>query len=104
MIDGYQIRLALPEDTGLLPSIERRAASLFEKCLRETGLTREALDRVNSVETFDRALQAGRLWVAVSPKGDPVGFALVGELGGLAHLCELDVLPEHGRQGLGSQL
>lgn len=42
--------------------------------------------------------------MAVARDGDPVGFALARELGGLAHLDELDVVPEHGRQGLGAQL
>ena len=104
MIDGYRIRLALPQDTTFLPSIERQAAKLFENCLGETGLTLEALVRVNSVENFDHAQRAGRLWVAVSPRGDLVGFALVFDLGGMAHVDELDVLPEHGGRGLGSRL
>lgn len=36
--------------------------------------------------------------------GQAVGFALCGELDGHAHLFEMDVLPEHGRQGIGSAL
>ena len=38
------------------------------------------------------------------PSGEAVGFALVLEIGGFAHLEELDVLPPHGRKGLGSAL
>jgi ribosomal protein S18 acetylase RimI-like enzyme len=34
----------------------------------------------------------------------PVGFAQVDELGGLAHLAELDVAPGRMRQGIGSAL
>jgi 4-diphosphocytidyl-2-C-methyl-D-erythritol kinase len=104
MIDSYHIRLALPQDTAFLPSIERQAAKLFENWLGETGLTLEALARVNSVEDFDHAQRAGRLWVAVSPLGELVGFVLVLDLGGMPHIEELDVLPEHGGRGLGSRL
>jgi GNAT superfamily N-acetyltransferase len=104
MTDTYRIRLALPDETALLPSIERRSARLFENCFGETGLTPEALAHVNSVESFDQAQRAGRLWVAVSPLGDLVGFALVFDVGGLPHIEELDVLPEHGGRGLGSRL
>lgn len=104
MISGYSIRLALPEDTAFLPSIERQAGALFKNCLEETGLTDAAFDQVQSSEDLDEAQQMGRLWVAVSPGGDCVGFALMIDVGGAAHLEELDVLPEHGRRGLGSRL
>ncbi len=104
MIDGYQIRLALPQDTAVLPSIEGRAAKLFENLMEETGITREALARVTPVEDFEQVQRAGRLWVAESPTGELVGFALVHDLGGTPHLEELDVLPEHGGRGLGSRL
>ena len=59
---------------------------------------------VNSLDTLTRANQNGRLWVAANADSVPVGFALVIELGLFAHLEELDVLPEHGRKGLGSAL
>ena len=104
MDDGYSIRLALPEDTAFLPSIEMQAGALFEDYFEETGLTAEAVGRVTSGDDFDAAQRMGRLWVAVSPGGDRVGFALVLDVGGAAHLEELDVLPEHGRRGLGSRL
>ena len=104
MDDGYSIRLAVPEDTAFLPSVERQAGALFKTCLGETGLTAAAFDHVVSPEDLVAAQQTGRLWVAVSPGGDRVGFALVIDVGGMAHLEELDVLPEHGRRGLGSRL
>jgi GNAT superfamily N-acetyltransferase len=34
----------------------------------------------------------------------PIGFAQVDELGGLAHLAELDVIPSRMREGIGSAL
>ena len=36
--------------------------------------------------------------------GWPIGFALVKEVGRVGHLGELQVLPEHGRRGVGSRL
>jgi len=101
---GYEIRLAVPDDIPSLPEVERRAGNLFEAVREETGLTDDILTRVNSIEDFQKAWQAGHLWVAVEPTGRVVGFALVLEIGGYAHLDELDVLPSHGRRGLGSSL
>ena len=101
---GYKIRRAVPDDIALLPKVELSAGSLFETYLGETGLTDEIITRVNSIQDFENARQAGRLWVAVAPQGSVVGFALVLDVGGYAHLDELDVLPSHGQRGLGSAL
>ena len=43
-------------------------------------------------------------WVALEPGGAPVGFAAASIGGRRLHLGELDVLPEHGRKGIGSAL
>ena len=59
---------------------------------------------VNSLETFAAAHATGRLWVAVDAEDRPVGFALVTEVDGVGHLEEMDVLPAHGRKGLGDAL
>ena len=53
---------------------------------------------------MERGQQDGLLWVAVDHRDHPVGFALACEVGGNAHLDELDVDPRHGRQGLGRAL
>jgi GNAT superfamily N-acetyltransferase len=103
--DGpYVIRLAEASDIAALPSVERRAARLFDDWLAETGLTREFLEDVSSTTELDEARQRGHLWVAVAPGGEPAGFAQVIILDGVAHLDEIDVVPEHGRQGVGSRL
>jgi GNAT superfamily N-acetyltransferase len=47
---------------------------------------------------------AGLLWVALDAAGTPVGFAVASVHGRRVHLDELDVLPEHGRKGVGSAL
>ena len=101
---GYTLRLARHDEVARLPDIERRAGSLLSGYAEAVGFTPEHVASVNSVDTLERANQDGRLWVAVDAEGTPVGFALVIELGLFAHLEELDVLPEHGRKGLGSAL
>jgi GNAT superfamily N-acetyltransferase len=103
-IEEYSIRLALPGEAGAVAAVERRAIRVFESHLIETGLTLEALARVDSADALDQAQREGRLWVAQSARGELVGFALVCPMGGTANLEELDVLPEHARRGVGSRL
>lgn len=97
---SYTIRLANSGDLSLLSEIERAAATLFAPY---------ALDQLFStiltpLYVFAEGQQAGQLWVAVDAQDQSVGFALASQLGGNAHLDELDVHPEHGRRGLGTQL
>jgi GNAT superfamily N-acetyltransferase len=99
MDDSYEIRPANPQDIPLLPEIERAAGELFVGC----GLVQDLRHTV-PIEELKRAQKAGRLWVAAGPDGQPVGFALVTLVDGLAHLDKLDVHPEHGRRGLGAAL
>jgi GNAT superfamily N-acetyltransferase len=99
---GYTIRLAKQKEVALLPDIERRAGSLYAPRAEALGLSGEV--SVNTLDTLERANLDGRLWVAVDAEGAPVAFALVVELGLFAHLDEMDVLPEHGRKGIGSAL
>ena len=99
-----EIRLARKNDIGLLPAIERDADALFLGVLEQIGLTRDALDHVCSEQVLEEACRAGRLWVAASSAGDPVGFAVAVELGGYTHLEQLAVHPSHARRGLGGAL
>ena len=100
----YRVRLAGTGDFAGLQEIERQAASMFADHLEEVGLTEEDLDRATSAEEFASAQRASRLWVAESRSREVVGFALVIDLRPFAHLDELDVLPAHGRRGVGSLL
>ena len=103
-MNAYVIRLAEASDLAVLPSVERRAARLFDGWLTETGLTQKFLEDVSSIKELDAARQRGHLWVAAAPDGELAGFAQVVILDGVAHLDEIDVAPEHGRQGVGSRL
>ncbi len=99
MSTDYVIRLAGPEHLDLLPAIERAAATRFGD-----SLPRSVLLHVTPADTLEAAQLAGLLWVALEPAGTPVGFAVASIHGRRVHLDELDVLPEHGRKGVGSAL
>jgi len=99
MSTDYVVRLADPEHVDQLPDIEHAAATRFGDSLPES-----VLSHVTPVDILVAAQQAGLLWVALGPAGIPVGFAVASICGRRIHLDELDVLPEHGRRGIGSAL
>ena len=96
----HTIRVANRGDLALLPTIEREAASRFEPY----GLAEVMGGVVTSADNFEASYQDGRLWVAADTQGQVVGFALASVVGENAHLDELDVLPTHGRRGIGTAL
>lgn len=59
---------------------------------------------MGSVDWFRRAHAEGLLWVAADGRDAPVAFALFERLDGALHLEEVDVHPDHARQGLGARL
>jgi len=95
----YEIALARPGDLPHIAPIELAAARLLAGHAPES-----ALKEVTPDDHLRAAQADGRLWVALS-NDVPVGFALV-ELvePDAAHLEEIDVHPDHGRQGLGTRL
>ena len=97
---GYSITLAQPEHLCMLPEIERQAASLF----RGWNVPHSVIEETTPLEDFQAAQAAGLLWIALSPQGYPVGFALVEREGTQLHLEEIDVHPQHGRRGIGTAL
>lgn len=96
----YRIALARRADIRDLPAVERRACERF----RAHPSTAELPLYLTPLAELEAARRAGRLWVARLGEDPPVGFALVEPLGDGWHLEELDVLPEHGRRGVGSAL
>jgi len=99
MSTDYVVRQAGPEHVGRLPDIEREAATRFGD-----SLPGSVLSHVTPPDTLAAAQRAGLLWVALEPAGAPVGFAVASIRGRRAHLDELDVLPGHGRRGIGTAL
>ena len=96
----YRIRVANRGDLHVLPKIERAAALRFA----EFDLADVMAGTEMSLEQFEQRQTEGRLWVAVTTDHRPVGFASVSEIDDCGHLEELDVLPAHGRSGLGTRL
>lgn len=98
---GYTVRQAERAHIPFLNGIELAAAALFP-----TGSIPEEVrsDRVPRA-VLEGAESLGRLWVALK-EGDkqPVGYALLQVHDGAGLLAQLDVVPEHGRKGLGTAL
>jgi GNAT superfamily N-acetyltransferase len=97
---SYHIRLARAEELNALPEIEREAAARFAPY----GLAGQLSNSLTPLESLREGMEAGRLWVAADGNDRPVGFALACDVGGKAHLDELDVHPAHGQHGLGTAL
>jgi len=85
-------RTADADDLPLLAEIDHRAESLFRVAGMELPDIPFSLDALHS---------AGAIFVVGRP---PVGFVVVGEVDGVAHVQELAVLPGHMRKGIGSVL
>jgi GNAT superfamily N-acetyltransferase len=100
MLPGYSIRLAREEELPWVQEIERLAAGRFAPF----GLAETLSTVVTSEADLRQGWESNRLWVAVDGHDRPVGFALGWLVGENGHLDELDVLPEHGRRGLGQAL
>lgn len=93
-----RIRLARPHDLALLPDIELAASHLFV----EAGFG--GVTSVMPLAELEAARAEGGLMVAVDERDAPVGFAVVKSTQAGAHLCEMNVHPKHGRQGIGTAL
>lgn len=96
----YSIRPVRHAELTKLQTIEEAAAQLF----RDTPQSWIADDEGMALETLAHWFTHGRIWVAVDEYDEPVGFAIAREVDGMAYLHELDVHPQHGRQGLGARL
>lgn len=96
----YQIESAKKQHLPFLASIEQQAAELFPAHLLPDDLKTETLPLIELVT----AQREKRLWIAKDRSGTPVGFALVYWVDQRALLGEIDVVPQHGGQGIGSQL
>jgi GNAT superfamily N-acetyltransferase len=86
-------------DIDALLEVERRATALL---LGHGAYDLFAMHSLSPQNLRD-GIAHGILQVA-EIGGQAVGFALCGEIDGDAHLFEMDVMPEHGRRGVGSAL
>jgi GNAT superfamily N-acetyltransferase len=95
----YSIAPAQPKHLRALAGIELLAAALLKG-----HAPASVLEETTPENEFREAQEEGRLWVALADE-IPVGFALVQMLDqGHPHLQEMDVVPEHGRRGVGTAL
>jgi GNAT superfamily N-acetyltransferase len=100
MRQNYTIELAAEYHLRAIPAIEQAAAAMFA----EVDLPSKLRFLVTDKETLIEAQRDERLWVALDEQKNAVGFALARDVGDYAHLEEMNVHPDHGRQGIGSQL
>jgi GNAT superfamily N-acetyltransferase len=94
------IELAGSEHLAAIPAIELAASAMFP----EADLPVEIRYLVTDEELLHEAQSESRLWVALTADGSPVGFAMADIVDGGAHLDEMDVMPDFGRQGIGTRL
>ncbi len=95
-----KIRLAQKEDLVLLPKIEQKASSLFANTKHYSAVGAD----VTTLEDLKEAQQTGHLFVAINEKDILIGFALIEKMKHGVHLHEIDVLPDYGRNGVGTAL
>lgn len=94
------IRRPHAPEIKLLPQIENAADERY----RRVGLARVIAMPPASLASLEAGRRDGRLWVAVSSRGRPVGFALMKLPGGTAWLDQLSVLDRWQGRGLGTAL
>ena len=92
------LRLARSSDASGLPEIERRAGQRFPRA------NDIADHEPRSVETFVAYANAGRCLVACDSTDRPIGFLLVDDIDGNAHIEQVSVEPEHQGMGVGRSL
>ena len=97
---NYSIRIASAEHLKAIPGIQVAAVSIFA----ESDVPLEFRYRTTAVDILQDAQESGRLWVATAGDDHVIGYAMIEIFDGLAHLDDLDVHPEHAKQGIGSAL
>jgi ribosomal protein S18 acetylase RimI-like enzyme len=99
MMTFSTIRPATVEDLPRLAEIETRAAEIFPA----EELPFEEMETVPA-EILAASIANSMLWVAEVKDAGPVGFVMAQAMDDCFHIAEIDVLPEHGRKGIGSAL
>lgn len=97
----YTLYPATAEDILLLPAIQLKAATrfpvdIFPEPWRSTYTVPQ--------ELVNEAYRNNNIWVAKDKAGNLAGYAILRDFNGEAVLEQVDVLPEHGKQGLGRAL
>ena len=98
--DPYRIRVARADELARLKEIEDEAGELFEGL----GLNDETLDSSFATEQRRRLVALGQVWVACTADDVAVGAVAASVRDGAVYVEELDVVPMHGRRGIGTRL
>ena len=97
---SFSVTLAGKEHLAAIGPIETAAATLFS----EADLPADIRYRVTATDVLHEAQDDARIWVALADGDLPVGFAMATLVDNEAHLDELNVLPNYGRRGIGTEL
>jgi ribosomal protein S18 acetylase RimI-like enzyme len=95
-----QIRSARHEDLGDIQQIEFDSGQRF----RDFGLPDVADNEPTSIAVLRSHLRNGRAWVALGDGGRVIGFLLLGEIDGAAHVEQVSVSPNDQGKGVGQSL
>jgi len=99
-VDDYRIRLARPSEVARIREIEDEAGVMFSGL----ELIDEGRDPSFPLDLVRLFIDKRQVWVACLADDVPVGMVIASEREGAAYVEELDVVPAHGRRGLGSRL
>jgi GNAT superfamily N-acetyltransferase len=96
---AFDIRSAVRADLASMLHVEQQAERLF--ALADLpALLRSCAPRT----VYLASIQNGLCWIAQSVNGETIGFIACKRISSFLHILEMDVLPEFGRQGVGSAL
>jgi 4-diphosphocytidyl-2-C-methyl-D-erythritol kinase len=98
----FSMEQAQLDQVGELCAIERKAVQLFRGHAAWPVYVAMAVP----ADLLQRAIVRGLVWVALDAQRMPLGFIWLDDepTGRSVGIAEIDVLPEHGRQGIGAAL
>lgn len=94
------VRPAESKDLPVLRQIEWDAGQRYREC----GLDQVADHEPASIEVLHGYAADGRAWVTVGDDDEAIGYLLVDEIDGAAHIEQVSVAPDYQGQGLGRAL
>ena len=97
---SFPIRPMRSEDASVLEGIEQSTHEQF----RAIGLDTVADDPPDPIEVLVEYAVAGRAWVAVDDDDTPIGYLLIDEVDGSAHIDQVTVRSSCQGQGVGRAL
>ncbi|CAM5263931.1 hypothetical protein SVIOM74S_03403 [Streptomyces violarus] len=95
-----RIRPATAAELPALQDIERAAGLPF----RDLGMPEIADDEPPALDELERFRGAGRCWVAVDEREDPVAYLVAEPVDGALHIEQVSVHPRAARRGVGRVL